>query len=88
MIFIGKNLKIGPVLIQCRSGKDRTGMVLAASLIAIEGIDVKSAMNEVFSVRDVAFSAEGWVDFGTDVLSSFYRQNKLMLAASQTLAAN
>lgn len=88
MLFISKNLKDGPVLIHCRSGKDRTGMVLAASLIAIEGLDAKTAMNEVFNVRNIAFSAEGWIDFGYDVLDSFYTQNKSMLTDSLTLDEN
>ena len=41
MNFIGKNTPSGPVLIHCRSGKDRTGMVLAALLIVLQGLTVK-----------------------------------------------
>lgn len=70
--FIEKNIEAGPVLIHCRSGKDRTGMVLAASLIAREGLNPSEAMAEVLKVRDIAFSAESWMDFGLDVLTSFY----------------
>ena len=36
MEFIRENLKNGPVLVHCRSGKDRTGMVMAAYLIKFE----------------------------------------------------
>lgn len=45
---------------------------MAASLIAMEGLDVKTAMEEVLNVRSIAFSAEGWFEFGKDVLEEFY----------------
>ncbi len=76
MAFIRKNLKTGPILIHCRSGKDRTGMVLAAYLIEFEECSAKQAMDIVLDVRPIAFSAEGWVDFGIDVLSTYESQNK------------
>ena len=69
--FIARNLSKGPLLIHCRSGKDRTGMVLAASLIALEGIGAKQAMDEVVKVRPIAFSAEGWLEFTQRVLTEF-----------------
>lgn len=71
MNFIRKGLKDGPVLIHCRSGKDRTGMVMAAYLIEFEGYAPKEAMDKVISVRPIAFSADGWMKFGLDVLSSY-----------------
>ena len=71
MEFIGTHLSHGPVLVHCFSGKDRTGMVLAAALIALEGLSARAAMNEVYKVRPIAFSAEGWDDFGYRVLSEF-----------------
>jgi len=71
MEFIGRNLAKGPVLVHCRSGKDRTGMVLAAYLIKFEGYKAKTAMDEVIGVNPIAFSAEGWLDFGLDVLSEY-----------------
>ena len=71
MQFIRENTMNGPVLIHCRSGKDRTGMVLAAYLIEFEGYDVKEAMDEVISVRSIAFSAEGWMQFALEVLKLF-----------------
>ncbi|MFQ3280919.1 dual specificity protein phosphatase family protein [Reinekea sp.] len=74
--FIEKNIEAGPVLIHCRSGKDRTGMVLAASLIVREGLIPSVAMAEVLKVRDIAFSADTWMDFGLDVLTSFYDSHK------------
>ena len=85
MKFLGNNLKNGPVLIHCRSGKDRTGLVLAASLIAIEGLEIEISMREVLKVRGIAFSADGWVDFSRDVLEAFYLQNKSMLSGSLSL---
>jgi len=88
MNFIGKNIPDGPVLIHCRSGKDRTAMVLAALLIAFEGLNVKEAMDEVFKVRPIAFSAEGWVEFGQEVLGEFEAQNKSVLSDSLSLDSN
>jgi len=80
MRFIGDNVRAGSVLVHCRSGKDRTGMVLAAALIAIEGLSANDAMDEVLKVRPIAFSAEGWGEFGIEVLSEFESQNRLMLS--------
>ena len=74
MDFIGRNLDKGPVLIHCRSGKDRTGMTLAAYLITFEGYDARTAMAEVIDINPIAFSAEGWLDFGLEVLTEFSRQ--------------
>lgn len=71
MEFIQDNVLNGPVLVHCRSGKDRTGMVLAAYLIKYEGHNVVDAMKEVISVRSIAFSAEGWKEFVFDVLSAY-----------------
>ena len=75
MKFICDNLPAGPVLIHCRSGKDRTGMVMAAYLMEFEGYTVKEAMDKVLSVRPIAFSAEGWMEFGAEVLSQ-HKTNK------------
>jgi len=69
--FIKENMINGPVLIHCRSGKDRTGMVLAAYLIEFEGYNVKDAMEKVIEVRPVAFSAEGWMEFVLEVLNLY-----------------
>jgi len=74
MEFIREKMMIGPVLIHCRSGKDRTGMVLAAYLIEFEGYDVEKAMEEVIAVRPIAFSAEGWMEFALEVLNLYQAQ--------------
>jgi len=74
MAFIRESLASGPVLIHCRAGKDRTGMVMAAYLVEFEGYDAKAAMDEVIAVRPIAFTAEGWIDFAHEVLCH-YRQN-------------
>ncbi len=76
MYFIRDHLSTGPVLVHCRSGKDRTGMVLAAYLVSFEGYGVREAMDKVLSVRPIAFSAEGWVEFGHDVLTQYRASNK------------
>lgn len=48
------------VLIHCRSGKDRTGMLMAYLLVVRQGLSPKAAMARVRQVRPIAFSAEGW----------------------------
>lgn len=80
MEFIRENIVNGPVLVHCRSGKDRTGMVLAAYLIEIEGYDVKQAMEEVLAIRPIAFSAEGWMEFGLEVLGLYKTLSEQMRA--------
>ena len=77
MKFIGDNLGNGPVLIHCHSGKDRTAMVMAAYLIQFEGFEVEKAMEEVIAVRPIAFSAEGWMAFGREVLQRFSESQTL-----------
>ena len=71
MELVERNLPNGPVLIHCRSGKDRTGLVMAACLVEFEGLPPATAMNAVLEVRPIAFSAEGWMDFSLDVLRHF-----------------
>ena len=51
---------------------------MAAYLIKFEGYNAKEAMDEVISVRPIAFSAEGWMDFGLDVLKHYQTHNKRM----------
>ena len=69
--YIIKNSEHGPVLIHCRSGKDRTGLVMAAYLMVTEGLSAEMAMSEVLKVRPIAFSAEGWQTFCFQVLQSY-----------------
>lgn len=69
--FIDEHCRKGPVLIHCRSGKDRTGLVMAAYLIARHDKTVTQAMEAVKAVRPIAFSAEGWMDYCYEVLSRF-----------------
>ena len=71
VVFISTHLNTGPVLIHCRSGKDRTALVLAAFLILHDALQAQQAMNEVFKVRPSAFSATGWLEFALDVLGEF-----------------
>ncbi|WP_445945276.1 phosphatase domain-containing protein [Shewanella sp.] len=56
-----------PVLIHCRSGKDRTGLMMAYYLMQ-HGAAPLHAVSQVRNVRDIAFSAEGWDQFVFDVL--------------------
>ena len=51
-------------------------MVMAAYLIEFEEYDVKESMEEVMAVRPIAFSAEGWMEFGLDVLNHYKTLNQ------------
>ncbi|MBQ4892198.1 protein phosphatase [Shewanella sp. UCD-FRSSP16_17] len=55
------------VMIHCRSGKDRTGIMMAYYLMD-NGAAPVHAVSQVRSVRDIAFSAEGWDQLVFDVL--------------------
>ncbi len=69
--FISSNRQSETVLIHCRSGKDRTALVMAAYLIAVEKLTARQAMDELLSIRPIAFSAEGWMEFCYEVLREF-----------------
>ncbi|ABE55808.1 dual specificity protein phosphatase [Shewanella denitrificans OS217] len=56
-----------PVLIHCRSGKDRTGLMMAYYLMK-NGAAPLHAVSQVRNVREIAFSADGWDQFVFDVL--------------------
>lgn len=56
-----------PVLIHCRSGKDRTGIMMAYYLMD-NGAAPVHAVSQVRSIRDIAFSSEGWDQLVFDVL--------------------
>ncbi|MGF1742091.1 dual specificity protein phosphatase family protein [Vibrio profundum] len=73
--FIDVSQKLGTVLIHCRSGKDRTGLALAAYLVEVKGYRIQAAMDAVKSVQPNAFSAAGWDEFARCVLSE-YEQTK------------
>ncbi|WP_285163027.1 phosphatase domain-containing putative toxin [Shewanella goraebulensis] len=56
-----------PVLIHCRSGKDRTGIMMAYYLMD-NGAAPVHAVSQVRCIRDIAFSSEGWDQLVFDVL--------------------
>ncbi|WP_325894773.1 dual specificity protein phosphatase family protein [Grimontia sp. NTOU-MAR1] len=68
--FVEDNKTNGTVVIHCRSGKDRTGLALAAYLMKAKELDETDAMNIVKGVRPIAFSAPGWDKFSEAVLAS------------------
>ncbi|MEZ9820402.1 dual specificity protein phosphatase family protein [Shewanella sp. 10N.286.45.A1] len=55
------------VLIHCRSGKDRTGLIMAYYLMD-NGAAPLHAVSQIRAIRDIAFSADGWDQFAFDVL--------------------
>jgi len=60
-------------------------MVMAAYLIEFERFDAKKAMEEVIAIRPIAFSAEGWLEFGLQVLSHFKTHNQGLKSTSLPL---
>ena len=55
-------------LIHCATGKDRTGLFLSYYLCRRSGMKAEAAIAEVRRVRPIALSAEGWDEFGVEVL--------------------
>ena len=70
--FIKKHLASGKVLIHCRSGKDRTGLLMAYYMLDEHAMTVDQAMDRVWQVRPTAFTAEGWRDFCRSILDECY----------------
>jgi protein-tyrosine phosphatase len=64
-----------PVLVHCRSGKDRTGLFMSYFLMRESGGSVDDAIRAVRKVRPIALSAQGWDDFAVQVLNSATRNN-------------
>jgi hypothetical protein len=64
----------GPLIVHCHSGKDRTGLVLAAYLIQFNGLTVEQAMGRVLAVRPIAYTAPEYLPFATNVLN-VYKQS-------------
>jgi len=58
------------VLVHCRQGKDRTGLFMAYFLRRQLGMSGKDAIDQVKTVRPIAFTAEGWEQFAIDVLDA------------------
>jgi protein-tyrosine phosphatase len=67
--FVQQNIENGKaVMIHCRSGKDRTGLLMSYYLIRTQGMTVDEAILEVRRVRPTALSAVGWEEFGREIL--------------------
>ena len=60
------------MLIHCRSGKDRTGLLMAYYLLNERAMTVGQAMDQVLRVRPIAFTAEGWLDYCKSILNECY----------------
>ncbi|MEZ0371978.1 MAG: dual specificity protein phosphatase family protein [Candidatus Sericytochromatia bacterium] len=58
------------VIVHCRSGKDRTGLLLAYWLVRNTGLPVEAAIARLMAVRPIALSAPGWREFAPEVLGA------------------
>ena len=76
--YIEQNISQAPVLIHCRSGKDRTALVAAAYMMKAYNLTAQEAVNRFLKIRPIAFSAEGWGIFAVQVLEMYALQSKLM----------
>jgi protein-tyrosine phosphatase len=68
LAFIKTQCEFGPVLIHCRSGKDRTGLVMAYYILSELRTTPIEAVEQVLRVRPIAFSAAGWKEFSLSIL--------------------
>ncbi len=67
--WIDSQLAAGrPLMIHCRSGKDRTGLTMAYYLRTRRGLSAEAAFQAVRAVRAIAFTAEGWEEMAREVL--------------------
>lgn len=57
------------LLLHCNSGKDRTGLVMAALWMRREGGTVEEALAAVRAVRPIALSARGWEEMARRLLA-------------------
>ncbi|CAH0526110.1 dual specificity protein phosphatase family protein [Vibrio hippocampi] len=68
--FLDLHKRDGLVIVHCKSGKDRTGLALAAYLMQTKKLLPIEAIEAVKKVRSVAFTAPGWDEFSLKVLSA------------------
>jgi protein tyrosine phosphatase (PTP) superfamily phosphohydrolase (DUF442 family) len=69
LAFVQENIEAGKtVMVHCRSGKDRTGLLLSYYLVRMHRMSVDEAIAEVRRVRPIALSALGWEAFGREIL--------------------
>ena len=67
--FVSREIDAGKaVMVHCTSGKDRTGLLLAYYLMRTTGVAPDDAIRQVRVVRPIALSAEGWDEFGREIL--------------------
>ncbi len=71
--FIECHSGSGIVVVHCRSGKDRTGLALAAYLIKSRGYSALEAIETIKNVRSIAFTAPNWEEFAKTVLGAFQK---------------
>ncbi|WP_298442293.1 tyrosine-protein phosphatase [uncultured Ferrimonas sp.] len=57
------------ILIHCRSGKDRTGLLMAYLVMQLQQLPPEQAIEQVKQVRPIALNAEGWLELGLQVLA-------------------
>ncbi len=68
--FIENHERNGVVVIHCKSGKDRTGLALAAYLMSNKNLSPKEAIHVVKEARSIAFTAPGWYEFALKILGA------------------
>ena len=70
--FVQENIEAGKaVMVHCRSGKDRTALLMSYYLMRRLSITADEAIAEVRRVRPIALSALGWDAFARELLGRF-----------------
>jgi len=69
--FVCEQLAAGrPTVVHCRSGKDRTGLLLSYYLCMTQQLSPRAAIEEVRRHRPIALNAPGWEELAHDVLKA------------------
>lgn len=67
--FIQTQVALGhKLIVHCRSGKDRTGLMLAYYLMRAKGMHREAALERLYARRPIALSAPDWDRFAPEVL--------------------
>ena len=69
--FVARNRELGKrTIVQCRQGRDRTGLFLAYYIYRQFGVSPVNSIMQLKEVRRDALAAEGWEKFALEVIQA------------------